>query len=133
MQDLGALDTPDERFRVGSFALLIVRIGQAGTTVMSRQPSARPDRRDLDSGPGLPNGYLSWRAKETFESAPRRRHPKQKGTIVGIAITLIAGHHPAGSCPAHPDGCSLPYNSGCTRAFQSSRRQGRIADLGGLD
>ena len=65
-------------FGLGSFALLIVQIGQAGTAV--KAAFGAQNRRDLDSGPGLPDRSLSWRAKETLEAIPRNRSGSPRGT-----------------------------------------------------
>jgi hypothetical protein len=76
MRGSGSRGTTDERFASGSFALLILAIGQARTAV--KAASGAQTRRDLDSGPGLPNGYLSWRAKETFDLAIEDRAGRTK-------------------------------------------------------
>jgi len=53
MSGAPSLGTADEWRSVGSFALLIVPIGQAGTAVKAASGAHNP--RDLDSGPTLPN------------------------------------------------------------------------------
>jgi hypothetical protein len=63
---------------LGSFALLIVGIGQAGVAV--KAAFGARNRRGLDSHSGLPNRYLSWRAKETFEAPQRRGAADWNGT-----------------------------------------------------
>jgi hypothetical protein len=60
-------DIPQKDSGLGSFALLIVGIGQGGTSV--KAAFGAQNRRDLDRGPALPEAYLTWRAKETLEPA----------------------------------------------------------------
>jgi hypothetical protein len=61
----------------GCFALLMVPIGQGGIAV--KAAFGAQNRRDLDSDPALPKAYLTWRAKETLETAVGWQGSRRQG------------------------------------------------------
>jgi len=79
-------------FGLGSFALLMVGIGQTGIAV--KAACGAQNRRDLDSDAGLPNTYLAWRAKEAFELAIRTRMRGRFISTLSLARSVSSGGHP---------------------------------------
>jgi hypothetical protein len=55
----------------------MVPIGQGGIAV--KAAFGAQNRRDLDSDPALPKAYLTWRAKETLETAVGWQGSRRQG------------------------------------------------------